>query len=136
MRFIPTQVHGFIDYLMAVLLIAAPWLFGFAAGGAETWLPVILGAGVILYSIFTDYELGIVPRISMGTHLGLDIAGGLLLAVSPWLFGFADFVWVPHVIFGLLEIGAGLFTESRPKSKNPPTPDSVGAPKANQDANG
>jgi hypothetical protein len=117
MRFIPTQVHGFMDYLMGVLLIAAPWLFGFAAGGAETWLPVILGAGVILYSIFTDYELGLVRSIGMGTHLGLDIAGGLLLAVSPWLFGFADFVWVPHVIFGLLEIGAGLFTHTEPAAK-------------------
>lgn len=114
MRFIPTRIHGMMDYLMGVLLIAAPWLFGFAAGGAETWLPVILGAGVILYSIFTNYELGLVKSLSMGTHLGLDIAGGLLLAVSPWLFGFADFVWVPHVVFGILEVGAGLMTQTEP----------------------
>jgi hypothetical protein len=114
MRFIPTQIHGIMDYLMGALLIAAPWLFGFAAGGAETWVPVILGVGVIIYSIFTNYELGLVKSLSMGTHLGLDIAGGLVLAVSPWLFGFADFVWVPHVVFGLLEIGAGLMTHTEP----------------------
>lgn len=114
MRFIPTQIHGILDYLMGALLIAAPWLFGFGAGGAETWVPVILGVGVIAYSIFTDYELGLVKSLSMSTHLGLDIAGGLLLAVSPWLFGFADFVWVPHVVFGLLEVGAGLMTHTEP----------------------
>jgi hypothetical protein len=114
MRFISTRVHGYVDYLMGVLLIAAPWLFDFARGGAETWIPVILGAGVILYSLFTDYELGLVKSLSMPPHLWLDGLGGLLLAASPWLFGFADWVWAPHLIFGLLEIGAALTTETVP----------------------
>ncbi len=38
------------------------------------------------------------------------MAGGALLALSPWLFGFADDVWLPHLIFGILEIGASLLT--------------------------
>ena len=114
MRFIPTRVHGFMDYSMGVLLMAAPWLFGFARGGAETWVPVILGAGVILYSLLTDYELGVVRKLSMSAHLFLDAMGGVLLAASPWLFGFADWVWVPHVIFGVLEIGAALMTRKVP----------------------
>ena len=114
MRFIPTRVHGFMDYSMGVLLMAAPWLFGFARGGAETWVPVILGAGVILYSLLTDYELGLVRKLSMPAHLLLDALGGILLAASPWLFGFSDWVWVPHVIFGLLEIGAALMTRKVP----------------------
>jgi hypothetical protein len=114
MRFIKTKTHGYIDYIMGVLLIAAPWIFDFAAGGAETWVPVILGAGMILYSLLTDYELGASPRISMRTHLVLDLVAGVLLAVSPWLFGFADDVWEPHLIFGILEIGAALFTQRVP----------------------
>jgi len=36
MRVIETKTHGYMDYLMGVLLIAAPWLFDFARGGAET----------------------------------------------------------------------------------------------------
>lgn len=99
---------------MGLLLIAAPWLFDFADGGAETWVPVILGAGMIVYSLLTDYELGASRNISMRTHLTLDLLGGLLLAVSPWLFGFADDVWQPHLIFGILEIGASLFTKQVP----------------------
>lgn len=114
MRMIPTKVHGYLDYAMGALLIAAPWLFDFARGGAETWVPVILGAGTILYSLFTDYELGVSKGISMGTHLTLDLAGGLLLAISPWLFGFADFVYVPHLVLGILEIGASLMTRRDP----------------------
>lgn len=115
MRFIPTRVHGFLDYIMGAFLIIAPWLLGFAAGGAETWVPVILGAGVIVYSLFTNYELGVIPVIEMPTHLALDAVGGVILAVSPWLFGFATFVWVPHLVLGLLEVGAAAMTETTPE---------------------
>ncbi len=114
MRFIPTRVHGYLDYLVGALLIVAPWLLGFAAGGAETWIPVILGVGVIVYSLLTDYELGVSRVIPMSTHLWLDALGGLLLAVSPWLFGYNDLVWAPHLIVGLLEIGLSLFTHTAP----------------------
>ncbi len=116
MRFLPTRIHGALDYLTGALFLVAPWLFGFAgeADGIATWLFVVLGAGVLLYSLFTDYELGLVRKLSMPVHLMLDLGGGLLLLVSPWLFGFADEVWVPHVLFGLLEVGAALVTQRVP----------------------
>lgn len=119
MRFLSTRVHGALDYAMGALLIAAPWLLGFAddADGAATWVPVVLGAGVILYSLLTDYELGVVRKIPMPTHLLLDLGGGVLLAASPWLFGFADEVWVPHLVLGLLEVGASLMTEKVPSDE-------------------
>jgi hypothetical protein len=110
MRVIPTRVHGVMDYLIGVLLILAPWLFNFDNGGLDTWVPVLLGAGVIIYSLYTDYELGMLHSISMPTHLSLDLVGGVLLGVSPWLFGFAHRVWEPHVILGLIEIGTSLMT--------------------------
>lgn len=121
MRVIPTKVHGVLDYLVGLLLIAAPWLFGFADGGAETWVPVILGAGAILYSLFTDYEAGAAKVIPMPTHLGLDFAAGALLAVSPWLFGFADEVFWPHLLVGLFEVVASLMTRTVPDHDSPVT---------------
>lgn len=114
MRFISTRMHGAADYLVGILLILSPYIFGFANGGAAQWLPMLLGAGVILYSLMTRYELGLVPVIPMPAHLGLDIAGGLLLAVSPWLFGFADQVWLPHLVIGLVEVGTAMMTQTRP----------------------
>ena len=114
MRVIPTRAHGMMDYLVGSLLIAAPWLADLTPGGAETWVPVMLGASVILYSLFTDYELGVVRRLPMPTHLTLDLAGGVLLASSPWLLGFADQVWTPHLIVGLVEIGTSLMTSHQP----------------------
>ena len=100
---------------MGALLIAAPWLFDFDRGGAETWVPVILGAGAIIYSLMTDYEMGAIKGISMRTHLTLDLLSGVLLAASPWIFGFADYVNMPHLILGILEIGASLMTKTQPQ---------------------
>jgi hypothetical protein len=111
---LPTRVHGMLDYLLGALLIAAPWLFGFAAGGAEQWVPVALGAGVLLYSAFTDYELGLVKKLQMPAHLLLDALGGLLLAASPWMFGFDERVWMPHVIVGLIEVVTAAITNTVP----------------------
>ncbi len=114
MRFIPTRVHGVMDYIVGALLIASPWLFGFAAGGAETWVPVVLGAMALVMSLMTDYELGLVPKIGVRMHLNIDLMSGILLAASPWLFGFADYIWAPHLIFGLFEIMASLTTLTSP----------------------
>ncbi|HEV3050113.1 MAG TPA: hypothetical protein VGX50_07385 [Longimicrobium sp.] len=111
---LPTRVHGMLDYLLAALLMGAPWLFGFAAGGAETWVPVALGAFVLLYSLFTDYELGVVKRLQMPAHLLLDAVGGLLLAVSPWMLGFDEVVWIPHVALGLVEVVTAAITNTVP----------------------
>lgn len=117
MRFISTKTHGYLDYAMGLLLIVAPWLFNFARGGAGTWVLVILGASAIVYSLLTDYELGASRQISMRTHLGLDLFSGILLAASPWLFGFSDYVYLPHLILGLAEIGASLMTETKSSGK-------------------
>jgi hypothetical protein len=67
MRFIPTKVHGVLDYLVGIILIAAPWIFGFDRGGMETWIPVILGVGALVYSVMTDYEMGLTRTLSMRT---------------------------------------------------------------------
>lgn len=115
MRIIPTRIHGILDYLLGIVLIAAPWVLDFADGGAEQWVPVILGAGLIAYSLLTNYELGVVRMLSMPVHLGLDVLSGVILAASPWVFGFSDEIWWPHVVFGLLEIGAGLMTQTVPE---------------------
>lgn len=116
MNIISTRTHGMMDYTMGVVLIIAPWLLGFAEGGAETWIPVILGAGTIAYSLLTNYEMGAARVISMRAHLWIDGICGLFLALSPWVFDFAGIVYLPHLILGILEIGAAAMTESTPSA--------------------
>ena len=123
MRVLSTKVHGILDYSVGALMIAAPWLFGFAvhtgstqnAGyGIQTWVFVVLGFATLLYSMLTKYELGTFPSISIKTHLTLDTLSGIFLALSPWLLGFKEVVFLPHVIFGVFEIIVVILTDARP----------------------
>jgi Na+/phosphate symporter len=113
MRFIPTKFHAPLDYIVGAALIAAPWIFRFSNHTAATIVPIVLGIGLIAYSLFTNYELGLWKVAPMAVHNVIDIAAGALLALSPWIFGFADNsanVWVPHVVVGLAAIFLGLTT--------------------------
>lgn len=112
---ISTRMHGTMDYVIGIVLILAPFLFGFATGGAEMWVPVIIGAAVIVYSLMTAYERGVSPIISMRSHLWMDGIGGAVLALSPWLFGFAHIVYLPHLIVGIVEVLTALMTETVPQ---------------------
>src|SRR5918997_4137842 len=112
MRVLPTRLHGVIDYLWGVALLATPWVCGFADVAAAKWLAVVFGVGAILYSAVTDYELGLVRLLPMVLHLGLDGLAGAFLAVSPWLFDFADRVFWTHLAFGLFSVVASLITRT------------------------
>jgi hypothetical protein len=114
MRFIPTRVHAPLDYIVGAGLIAAPWIFQFSEHSTPTVLSVVLGIGLIAYSLFTDYELGVWRVAPMAVHNLFDIAAGAVLAASPWILGFADEganVWVPFLVVGLAAIFLGLTTK-------------------------
>jgi hypothetical protein len=113
-RFIPSWLHGMLDYPLAILLIALPWLGGFADGGPAQWLPVGAGVVMLVMSAMTAYEMGLVRVIPLPVHLGADALLGTLLAASPWLFNFSEVVWLPHLLLGLGEVGASLMTQTRP----------------------
>jgi hypothetical protein len=108
-----------MDYLVGVLLIAAPWIFQYAdESSAAKWISIVAGVAMIGMSAVTDYEGGFVARlVPMKTHLMTDAVLGIFLAISPWLFGFADQganAWAPFVLIGLGEIAAAATTDPDP----------------------
>jgi len=114
MRFIPTRFHAPLDYIVGAVLIAAPWIFQFSVSGAATAVSIVLGVGLIAYSLFTNYELGIWKVAPMAVHNLIDIVAGAVLALSPGIFGFADDganFWVPFVVIGVAAIFLGLTTK-------------------------
>jgi SPW repeat len=114
MRFIPTKLHAPLDYSVGAALIAAPWIFQFSDDTTPTVISIVLGIGLIAYSLFTNYELGVWKVAPMAVHNLFDIAAGALLAASPWIFGFADDganVWALFVVVGVAAIFLGLTTK-------------------------
>jgi len=85
--------HRTVDYVVGIVLVLAPFLFGFWGVASATWVAILTGLVLIVYSLFTQYAPGMDRNISLSTHLTLDIILGIFLAISPWLFGFAGATW-------------------------------------------
>lgn len=114
MRFIPTRFHGILDYIVGIFMIIAPWVLDFSDNSSATWTLVIAGIAVLLQTVFTDFEVGLVRRIPMQSHLMVDFGLGVLLAISPWLFNFDERVYLPHLVLGVFSILASLTTHRVP----------------------
>jgi|GraSoiStandDraft_46_1057282.scaffolds.fasta_scaffold400247_1 hypothetical protein len=117
MRMVGTRVHGLLDYLMGIGLIGAPLLLNLATDGVETWVPALLGLAIIVYSLFTNYELGVWKVLSIRTHLLLDLVVGIILSLSPWIFGFSHLVWTPHLLLGIIIICLSIVSKPRASVK-------------------
>lgn len=112
-----TKAHAVWDYLAGPVLISSPWLFGFANDLRATWPIVVAGGLVLLLATVTDYEGGLIREVLMTLHLGFDRLIGALLGASPWLLGFADRVYWPHLSLGLALLLMGLLTRRQPAYK-------------------
>ena len=125
---IPPFVHGVIDYGLAALLIAAPFLFAFEADAA-TAVAIVAGVLVLIIGACTAWTTGIIKSIPVQAHVMLDYLLAILLIASPFLFGFDDdgsatafFIIVG--VGGLLLAIATRFTPERParRGRGPATP--------------
>ncbi|PKD16223.1 hypothetical protein APR41_10575 [Salegentibacter salinarum] len=109
---IPPRVHGYLDYLIGGLLILIPLIFS-KTYYLPSWILLGFGIGTILYSILTDYEMGIAGLISFKLHLIIDIIIGFFLALSPWVFGFQKEIFIPFLLLGIGEVIISLFTNRK-----------------------
>ena len=126
---IPPLVHGLLDYLLAALLIAAPFLIGFD-DDAATALSIAAGVAVLLLGAFTAWTTGIVKSIPPVAHAMLDYAIAALLIALPFLAGFSDdgeasAFFVVVGVAGLLLTVATRFTPDRPAEVRRRGPDAV-----------
>lgn len=115
-----TKFHGLLDYPVVLLLLIAPNVFDITeVGGAAVWLPRVLGIVILVQSLVTHYEMGLIRVLPMRLHLAIDYVAGALLAISPWVFGFYDAahqrVWLPHVLAGLVILLVTALTQKEPR---------------------
>ena len=59
---IPVQAHAVIDFLLAAVLIASPFLFGFSDDGTATAFFIVLGVVHLLLTIATRFVSEERPR--------------------------------------------------------------------------
>jgi hypothetical protein len=112
---IPTRIHGILDYVVGLALIAVGAGY-FGLSTPEGAVPFGLGVATIIYSLLTRYELGVMPVVPMTGHLAIDAISGVFLAASPWILSFSDRVWMPHVALGVFELLAVALSSRTPMS--------------------
>lgn len=100
MRFIPTRLHGILDYLVGLIAIAMA--IAVPLQDASFMTLICLGLFAVFYSLFTDYELGVIRFLRVRFHLALDVLFGVAMLVAPIIVDFPPAIhWVVHTIGGL-----------------------------------
>jgi hypothetical protein len=60
-KWIPFRIHGMVELLGGLFLIAAPWVFGFAQDYAARNFFLAIGIVVLVVVALTDYSLRVEP---------------------------------------------------------------------------
>ena len=112
---ISLKTHNILDYVIGIVLILSPSVFGFSGVMAARNAFVIYGLAIIGYSLFTDYYYSFAKLISIRNHMALDASLGVILLISPWLIGYSTAVTsgqlVLHFVLGLGAIALATFTD-------------------------
>jgi hypothetical protein len=85
---LPPFVHGFLDYLVGVALVAAPFVLGFDEDAA-TAASVVLGVVLLIVAASSDLPTGLVHSIPRALHVILDYLIALALVAAPFVLGFS-----------------------------------------------
>jgi len=81
-------LHGIIEYAAGVLLIVAPFVFGFDSNAA-TAVSIVAGLVVLAVAASTEGPTGMIASIPTSVHVLLDYALAGVLVAAPFLFGFS-----------------------------------------------
>ena len=98
MRFVTKTIHAYLDYPVAALLMAMPFLLQLGSSNPlAKWLSVATGLAALVLTIFTDHKLGIIRVLPYSFHLAVDFLVGVVFVIAPFALGLsgidAIFYW-------------------------------------------
>lgn len=90
MRFMTKTIHAWLDYPVALALIALPFLLGLGSSHplALAIAPAV-GVAAFLLTLFTDHHFGVFRVLPYRLHLAVDFVVGLLFLALPFALGFS-----------------------------------------------
>jgi hypothetical protein len=122
---IPAFVHGIVEYVAAILFIAAPFIFTFDED-VSVAVSVIVGVLVLIVAASTAWRTGLIQSIPVQAHVMLDYVLAIFLIASPFVLGFSDdgtaaaFFIVVGVVHLLLTIATRFVAEERVRGDRRP----------------
>ena len=89
-RFVTKTIHAYLDYPVAVSLMAAPFVLGLGSSSPiALWLSVVVGAAALLLTVLTDHHLGVFRVLPYPLHVAVDGLVGVVFVAAPLILGFA-----------------------------------------------
>ena len=79
---IPLNAHAALEPLIAVVIIAAPWIFGFSDVDDAKVVCIAVGAVMLIAGSMTDWRLAIARVIPLRMHMMTDLLLGAVLIRS------------------------------------------------------
>jgi hypothetical protein len=109
-------MHAGIEPIAALILILSSWIFGFSNNGTAQAVTIALGAIMLAAGSLTDWRLSLMRLIPLRIHFMTDLLIGVLLIISPFIFGFSQNSAATRfaIIFGALEVVTALSTSWDP----------------------
>lgn len=90
LRFVTRQVHAYLDYPVAISLMAMPIVLGLGVSNPlAKWLSIATGVAAFVLTVLTDHELGVVKVLPYWFHVDVDRVVGLTFVVAPFVLGFS-----------------------------------------------
>src|SRR3954454_23212102 len=109
---LPLKAHAALEPIVAIVLIAAPWIFGFDDVSSATAVSIAVGVLMLISGMSTRWRMSLVKLIPLRTHFRMDLVLGAVLIVAPFVLGDSDRGDATRflVIMGILELGTALMT--------------------------
>lgn len=87
-RFVTKTVHAFLDYPVALSLVATPFLLGLGRGNPlGLWVSVATGVAAFILTLFTDHRTGVFRVLPYWLHLAVDRLVGIVFVAVPFALG-------------------------------------------------
>jgi hypothetical protein len=121
---VPAFVHGIVEYAAGVLLIVAPFLFGFDSDAA-TAAAIVIGVLMLIIAASTAMSTGLIKSIPVQAHVMLDYIIAIALIAAPFVLGFSDdgnataFFITLGIVHLLLTIATRFIRDERPRRREP-----------------
>lgn len=108
MDILDARACSLLDCMAGAVFAATGPAAATTGGGPMVWLPLGLGLLTPVLAFAADDRAGSARLLSDPARHDLALALGTLLALSPWLFAFADVLWRPHLFAGQVGIGVAI----------------------------
>jgi len=110
-RLLPAWFHAVADYAVGLGLI----IIAIAVGGSGKAVAagVVVGATVLVVSMFTRYPLGVAKVLPFTVHSAGDYLAAALLLLSPWVLNFHGTdggLTAVYVVAGIAVLAVSLVT--------------------------